>query len=103
MYIFLEFDDQDFELTLRIIYDNLFRNNFGNGSEERFFVLKSFQQKYIPNKYKLPCFFFRINAVMDHVQTLYLIPSLQTRIHFNILSIEFLPNIIYNATYHSLK
>ena len=36
MYIFLEFDDQDFELTLRIIYDNLFRNNFGNGSEERF-------------------------------------------------------------------
>ena len=48
MYIFLEFDDQDFELTLRIIYDNLFRNNFGNGSEERFLVLKLFQQKHIP-------------------------------------------------------
>ena len=102
MYIFLEFDDQDFELTLRIIYDNLFRNNFGNGSEERFFV-KLFQSIYIPNKYKPSYFFFRINAVMDHVQTLYLIPSLQARIHFNILSIEFLPNLIYNATYHSLK
>ena len=57
MYIFLEFDDQDFELTLRIIYDNLFRNNFGNGSEERFFVSKSYQQRYIPNKYKPPYFF----------------------------------------------
>ena len=103
MYIFLEFDDQDFELTLRIIYDNLFKNNFGNGSEERFFIVTLFQSKYIPNKYKPSYFFFRINAVMDHVQTLYLIPSLQVRIHFNILSIEFSPNLSYNATYDSLK
>ena len=46
---------------------------------------------------------FRINAVMDHVQTLYLIPSLKAKLHLKILSIQHIPGSEYEAGTDALE
>ena len=48
-------------------------------------------------------YIFRINAVMDHVQTLYLIPSLKAKLHLKILSIQHIPGSEYEAGTDALE
>ena len=47
--------------------------------------------------------FFRITAVMNHVQTLYFLESMVTKLHFQILSIEHNPGYNYDAVENHLK
>ena len=76
--VFFSLEDE-FKVTVRMFYDDKFKDQFSSNAEDR------------------------LSSVMNHVQALYDLDSMVTKLHFEVLSIDHLAGITYNADYNSIQ
>ena len=76
--VFFSLEDE-FKVTVRMFYDDKFKDQFSSNAEDR------------------------LSSVMNHVQALYDLDSMVTKLHFEVLSIDHLAGVTYNADYNSIQ
>ena len=76
--VFYSLEDE-FKVTVRMFYDDKFKDQFSSNAEDR------------------------LSSVMNHVQALYDLDSMVTKLHFEVLSIHHLAGVTYNADYNSIQ